>query len=484
MKGLSRNQAQHIIKIHRETNICEYLLNECFDEQRSFIKNTKRLKAILASRRGGKSFTCGIYLILTALLFPKVKCVYLGLVRESVINTMKDDVIDILLAKFSIKYSFNGTSLTYRFSNGSTIKFIGANSSVKEMDKLRGGKYKLVIIDECADWTQDLRELVYKVLKPAMVDNDGTIALVGTPGDIISTQNPPLFYAVTNEVEYEDDWALYKWNTLSNPHILEGWQKEIDRHTLKDPDWLNSANYKQEWLGQWVLDHDRTVYKFASEKNLIDELPTAKEYNFVLGMDLGYNDSTAFTLSAYSEFDLNLYIVKTYDSPKMLIPDIGAKIEEWKRLYPIHKFVIDGASKQFVEQMRSTLQIPFVIAAKTDKVKYIKMINSDLRLGRIKVLPGNDELLSEWRSLVWDPKQAHPTELSRCKNHLADATLYAWRFARHYLADTPKTAIDRTAEDYMFKTVLAKEKKRIEDDKNADYKSSAELAFDEEFGLS
>lgn len=478
-KPLSYAQAEQIVKTHIQNNMREYLLSECFPEQRAFIEDESRLKSILASRRAGKSYVSGIYLIITALLFPRTKSVYLGLVRESVMNTMIDDVINVLLPKFDIKHSFNGTSLTYRFTNGSTIKLIGADSSIKEMSKLRGGKYKLVIIDECADWTQDLRELVYKVLKPAMVDNDGTIALIGTPGDIISTQNPPLFYAVTNEVETEEDWALYRWNTFSNPHILEGWKEEIARHTEKDPDWQNSVNYKQEWLGQWVLDHTRTVYKFSEKKNLIDELPAAKEYNYVLGMDLGFNDSTAFTLSAYSEFDQNLYIVKTFDSSNMLIPEIGAKIDEWKSKYPIHKFVIDGANKQFVEQMRSTLQIPFVAAQKTEKAKFIRMMNSDLQSSKIKLLPGNEELLSEWRSLVWDPKQAHPTELARCKNHLADSTLYAWRFARHYLADTPKTAIDRTAEDFMYKTILSREQKKLDDKKHDDSKSGAELAFSE-----
>lgn len=480
---LTTAQAEQIIKADIKLNLSKYLLDECFPEQQAFIKDESRLKSILASRRAGKSYVSGIYLILTAMLYPGTKSVYLGLVRESVKNTMIDHVLDILLAKFDIKFKFNGTSLVYTFPNKSTIKLIGADSSVGEMAKLRGGKYKLVIIDECADWTQDLRDLVYKVLKPAMVDDDGTIALIGTPGDIISTENPPLFYAVTNEIEKDDDWVLYKWNTLSNPYILENWKEEIKRHSAKDPDWLNSPHYKQEWLGEWVLDQNRTVYKYSSAKNTISKLPEAKEYSYVLGMDLGYNDSTAFTLSAYSEFDHNLYIVKTYDSPNMLIPDIGAKIEEWKKQYPIHKFVIDGANKQFIEQMRSTLQIPFVSAQKTEKAKYIKMLNSDLRTARIKLLPGNDELINEWRSLVWDPKQAHPTELARCKNHLSDSTLYAWRFARHYLAETPKVAVDKTAEDYMYKTILARTKRKLEEDKTADYISSAESDFDKEFGF-
>ncbi len=481
-KQLTIAQANKIVSDHIKTNLPACLLNECFAEQRAFIEDPCRLKAILASRRAGKSYVSGIYLLLTAIMFPRTSSIYLGLVRESVMNTMIKDVFNVILPLFNIKHTFNGTSLIYEFENGSQIKLMGADSSGKEMAKLRGGKYKLVIIDECADWMQDLSELVYEVLKPAMTDLDGTIALIGTPGDIINTQNPPLFYSVTNEMEQQDDWKLYKWNTFDNPFMAKKWKKEIDRHLEKDPDWINSPNYKQEWLGQWVLNTDRTVYKFNPVKNLIDSLPSAKEYWYVLGMDLGWNDSTAFTLCAYSKFDPTLYIVKTFDSPKMLIPDIGKKIEEWQKLYPITRFVIDGANKQFIEQMKSNLQLPFVSAKKTEKAKFIRMMNSDLQFSRIKLLPGNEELISEWNSLVWDPKSAKPIELARCKNHLADSTLYAWRFAKHYLAESPKEAIDRSTEEFIFNSTM-KKYKAIEDAKKGNSsKSDVENDWDNQFG--
>ena len=478
-KTLTVAQAKLIVAENQKKNLPLFLLNECFPEQRAFIEDPCRLKSILASRRSGKSYVSGIYLLIEALSNPGVSCLYLGLERKSVKRIMLKDVFYVLLNKFKIKYNFNASDLIFTFENGSNIYLMGLDNAEKESAKIKGAKYKLAILDECADWTQDQRKIVYSDLKPAMIDLDGTIILIGTPGDIISTENPPLFYSVTNELEQGYEWGLYKWNALNNPYMKKHWEKEIAQHSKIDPEWLSSANYKQEYLGQWVLNHDRTVYKYTESKNTINSLPIAKEYFYVLGIDLGWNDSTAFTLCAYSNFDPNLYILKTFDSPKMLIPEIGDKIKEWDRQYKITKFIIDGANKQFIEQMKSNLQLPFVSAQKTEKAKFIRMMNSDLLSSKIKILPDNEGLISEWNSLVWDPKIAKPTELARCKNHLSDSTLYAWRFARHYLAETLQSALDKSTEEYMMKTVLERYKKKAEAKKNPDYLSQAEIDFPE-----
>lgn len=478
-------QAQLIVAENQKKNLPLFLLNECFPEQKQFIQDPTRLKAILASRRSGKSYVSGIYLLIEALSNPGVSCLYLGLERKSVKRIMLKDVFYKLLDKYRIQYNFNASDLIFTFENGSNIYLMGLDNAEKESAKIKGAKYKLAILDECADWTQDQRKIVYNDLEPAMIDLDGTIILIGTPGDIISTENPPLFYAVTNEIEKQGNWSLYKWNALNNPYMAVNWQKKIDKNIAFDPDWINSSNYKQEYLGQWVLDHERTVYKFKPEKNLIESLPiraTAK-YTYILGMDLGFNDSTAFTLVAYSPNDPTLYILKTFDSPNMLIPEIGDKIEEWKKQYAISRFVIDGANKQFVEQMRSNLHIPFVSAIKTEKAKFIRMMNSDLQFSRIKLLPGNEGLISEWRSLVWDPKIAKPTELARCKNHLADSTLYAWRFARHFLAEDLKTTEDKNTEEWMFNETLKKYKALAAAKKGNQFKSDIENDWDKEFGF-
>lgn len=58
-------------------------------------------------------------------------------------------------------------------------------------------------------------------------------------------------------------------------------------------------------------------------------------------------------------------------------------------------------------------------------------MNSDFRQGNIKLL-GCEELADEYISLIWDDRTTKREEHPSCPNHLADATLYAWRYCYNY----------------------------------------------------
>ena len=108
--------------------------------------------------------------------------------------------------------------------NGSVISVTGVDVDEKEMNKLLGRKYRLVCIDEASMYTIDLRNLVYGVLGPAMVDpNDdgesGTICLMGTASDFPRG----LFYDIT--VGKESSWQLYKWEPPITPMWLRSGQR-------------------------------------------------------------------------------------------------------------------------------------------------------------------------------------------------------------------------------------------------------------------
>jgi len=117
--------------------------------------------------------------------------------------------------------------------------------------------------------------------------------------------------------------------------------------------------------------------------------------------------------------------------------------------------VIDNASKQAVEEMRQRYTLPLIPAEKTGKRDYIELLNSDLTLGHIRILPKAQPLVDEWASLVWDERkfrsgkyEEHPT----CPNHLSDAFLYAWRYVYNYCAkpkyDKPLPNSEEAVEDF------------------------------------
>jgi hypothetical protein len=413
------------------------LLTGAFTKQLEFINDPAKLKATLCTRRAAKSYTGGLYLFKEALENAGTTCLYIALTRESAKKIMWKDVLKVLNRKHKLKARFNETNLTVTLPNGSIIYLVGVDSSEDEKEKLLGQKYKLVIIDEGASYNIDLHQLVYSTLKPAVADYRGTICIMGTPGNLTKS----LYFDITEGVEA--GWSVHKWNTFDNPYMAKQWQEEIDEITLERPLFIETPMFKQMYLGQWVIDESALVYKFNSDRNLYDKLPvyTHGSWQYLMGVDLGYEDDSAFVVVAYHEYNKILYVIDAYSKPKMDITDVATKIKEFKKKYDIHKVVIDGANKQAVEEIQKRHAIPLITADKTGKEDFIEIMNSELIQGKIKASKLTAaNLVDEWRGLVWKEVKAGQKRIENptLPNHLCDACLYIWRYCYAWLGEAPK----------------------------------------------
>lgn len=431
-----------------------------FPEQARFVNDTSFRIGVLCSRRAGKSYGIGLKLFKAAFENPGTTCVYIGLTRQTAKEIMWRSVVKELNKKFDTKASFNETELAVTFPNESRIRLIGLDKDEGEMHKVLGQAPSLVVIDEAGSFRQDLRMLCYEMIEPSLTDNDGTLCLVGTPTDLIHS----LFFDVTNGKE--PLWNLHKWNTTQNPYIKDKWGRRLEILKQTNPRIEETPSYKRMYLGEWVEDLSKLVYKYKPEVNDCDKLPPLEVYTYALGVDLGYNDATAFSLGAYSEHDPNFYIVSSYKQSGLIFSEVAEKIKELQRKYPISSIIIDGANKQGVEEMRRRYHIPLLVAEKQGKAEYIELMNSDYITGRIKILPDNDELRKELTSLIWDEsvtnkKVEHPS----CANHLADSSLYVWRASLSYLSEPRER--EKTVEDRLEEWVKREEEK-IERESNKD----------------
>lgn len=403
--------------------------------QEDFIKHPARFKAMIATRRFGKSYTGGLYLCKEAYENPGVSCIYIALTRESARKIMFKDILKPINRKLKLSIKFNETTLSATLPNGSVIYCMGVDSSEDEKDKLLGQKYKVAIIDECASFSIDLRELVYGTLKPAMADLGGTIAMLGTPGNLTKS----LFFDVTSGKE--PGWHVVKADTKDNPYMAEKWAKEIEELKRNQPYITETPMFKQMYLGQWVIDTDSLVYKFSEERNVFEHLPmyARGDWQYMLGVDLGYDDDSAFVVTAWHEHDKSLYVVDVFKRSKMDITDVATQIKKMQSRYGIHKIVIDGANKQAVEEIQKRHQIPLITADKTGKTDFIEIMNSELIQGYIKLHTTLARpLIDEWSGLVWKESAKKREEHPNCPNHLSDACLYIWRYCYSYLSEKPK----------------------------------------------
>ncbi len=423
-----------LLELTNRKNLVRSVTDFQFPKQALFVESKSKLIAGFCTRRAGKSYGVGLKLYNAALQNPGVSCVYIALTRDSAKRIMLKDVMKDIDRKHNLGAKFNHTELSITMPNGSIIYLLGMDSDKREMDKVLGQKFKLAVIDECGSFRQNVREIVYSKLRPACADLDGTIVIIGTPQNLTAG----LFYDVV-WAKTEPGWEIHEWSAFDNPYMRDKWQQEIDDILNANPETKDTPWFQQNYLGRYVVDTNSLCYRFDAKKNLIAhaKMPTLNHY--VLGVDLGYEDATAFSLLGYEQDGGKLYVVQVKKQKHMTLTAVAEMIEWFQFKYRPYKIIVDNAAKQAVEEMKTRFQLPLVAAEKQGKADFIEIMNNDFVAGNIMVSDSCVELISEYQNLIWDDQSDRKQEHPNCDNHLADATLYPYRYCYNYVKNVRKT---------------------------------------------
>lgn len=427
------------------------LLRSLFKEQRNIHNDPSRYISVLCPRRAGKTRAAATCLLMACLNKPDSNCVFATITQKMARGLIWNE-LRRLSKEYELNIRFVKTTVTAILPNGSTIHVTGADSR-SEIDKFRGQNYDLFILDECKSFPpRVITELVHEVIAPAMDDCLGTIIVMGTPGNALHG----VFYDATRPDSpiaspYGSDeksiWSFHKWHTKNNIKMPHLWVEQLKRKELLD---LADDNpiWRREYLGQWVADHDAFVYKYLPDRNgwEPDEksdnewgLPKGHEWQFVLGIDFGWEDPVAMTVSAFSDSHDTLFQVTDHKERHMHVADIARKVFELEEQFGGFVAMVGdsgGGGRRVIEELGHIYGIPLEAAEKTQKRDYIDLLNSDLIEGRIKIRP-NGGLADEWSVLVWkevrnDTYKSREKEDKAFPNHLSDSFLYSWRYCYHH----------------------------------------------------
>lgn len=377
-----------------------------FKPQWSFVLDASRRKTAICSRRAGKSHAAAVYLCETARRYDKSVCVYVALTRLSAKRILWA-IIKELNEAHKLNAVFNNTELTISFSNGSQIWLTGAEDQA-QIEKLRGNSYQLVIIDEAASFGDHLEELCDEVLEPALLETDGTLCMIGTPSSACVGK----FHEATTA--QQSPWSKHSWTILDNPHIPDA-KRWLENRCAENGWDEGHPIYRREWLGQWVWDALGLCVRYT-QKNVVETMPNLN-YMHVLGVDLGYNDATAFQVVSSSIKAPECYIHDGYKRTGMDVTAVAEKIREYQRRYTISKIMMDtgGGGKMIAEELSARFSLPISAANKTDKIGTMELLNGDLYSNKTKILKG-EPVLKEWDVLKWD--ESRKKEDPRFENHL------------------------------------------------------------------
>lgn len=414
--------------------------------QTKFLDDPARMKVLLCTRRAGKSYAAGLMLLEAAWKNPNVSCLYVALTRASAKRIMWKDVLKTIDREQQLGCRFNETELSVTLPNGSIVYLLGMDADEQEKEKALGQKFKAVCVDEAASYNVDLNEIVYGILKPATADYRGTIALIGTPGNM----KRGIFFDLTRGQDpgdpgkwEKDGWACYRWTAFQNPKVAEQWSAEIEDLRLANPAVEQTTLFQQHYLGRWVIDDTKLVYKFDSARNLFKELPVPKlgggrgRWHYVLGIDLGFNDPTAWVVCAYHDHDRCLYVLGADKKAGCDITEVADRTRNLMTKFEFDAIVIDNANRQAVEEIRRRHDIPLTAADKVGKADFIEIMNGDFVSGWIKLhATATLALQEEYGGLVWDERSPRREEHPASPNHACDAALYAWRHCYQWLSET------------------------------------------------
>lgn len=392
-----------------------------FDKQQRFLYDPAKRKAALCSRRAGKTFCCALYLCMVAMAIPDSVCVYIALSRKNA-RRLLWPVLKRLNRDQQLGLTFNDVELEARLPNGSQIWLTGANDR-SEIEKLRGEAYPLAVLDESASFGPYLEELVEDVLEPAMLDYDGTLCMIGTPAAHCTGK----FFDAT--MDPTQGWSVHQWTVLDNPHIpnAKAWLDE----RMQRKNWTDThPTYLREWRGRWVRSAESMVYRW-SDGAAFSQLPSGCEWEYVIGVDLGFEDATAFVIEAFSRDRPDVYVVDEFKRSKLIPSDIAAQLREYVSTYNPISIVCDtgGLGKSIAEELSQRYAMNIKPANKAGKLANIELLNGDLDAGLFRAR-ADSALVGEWKTLQWD--EDRKKEDSRFDNHLSDAALYAYRECKHY----------------------------------------------------
>lgn len=412
----------------------------------------------VTSRRAGKTTACALHLLQVAANTPKCVCLYITLART---NAKK--IIWPMLLDFNREHHLDGQSnesdLSLKFPNGSIIYISGAGT-LSEIDRFRGLALKLVYVDEAQSFGSYLNQLIDDVLVPACFDNRGQIRLIGTPGPI-----PVGFYY---DAYSNSNWSHHAWSLFDNPWILkkrgespeEILKQELERRGVQE----NDPTIQREIFGRFVIDTKRLVFDYSETKNHYNALPFTK-LNYLMGIDIGFEDSDAIAVLAYGDASPTTYLVDELITPKQGLTELVNQIEDMRKKYKPYKLMIDegGLGKKLAEEMRRRYKIPVQAAEKQRKFETIEMLNDSMRTGRFMARRdsrfANDSRLMEWDFDKMTPDKKVVSD--RFHSDICDATLYAFKESPAYTwqpepvkpkVGTPEWG--RAEEEKMFEAAL------------------------------
>ncbi|CAB5218302.1 Terminase-like family [uncultured Caudovirales phage] len=274
----------------------------------------------------------------------------------------------------------NGTELTFKGHNNSTIEFFSA----ERYDNIRGFTFDFLVCDEFAFMDS---EAWSEVLRATVLVKGKKVLLLSTP------KGRNHFHQIFNLESENPQYKSFKMTSYDNPIINP---TEIDDAKATLPDHI----FRQEYLAEFI-DGGAGMFNDLS----INDFPELTDRMFG-GLDIGRADDYT-VLTIYNEFGEMVYIQRwNHDTWNNIISKVVFQINK----YNCHTYVeVNGIGDPIFEQIKSqvtdsNLIQPFVTTSKSKQEIIEQLVVANQRK---EVTFKNEEWLHKELSMftyVYNPK--------------------------------------------------------------------------------
>lgn len=405
-------------------------------EQEAILRHAGKRLLVKACRQFGKSTLAALRAIHHAYYLPKALVLILAPSERQSGETFRK-VLDLLRAFPVAPQLVEENRHSLELENGSRIVALPCSENT-----IRGySSVTLLILDEAGDISRELFGAVF----PMLARSKGSIVVQGTPKG-----RRGLFFDLWENAE-PDAWDRVDADYTRCPWITPAEIREARR--------LLGDLFEQEYGCRFLILGTGLVYgSLDAARNVVDALPPpavpgrVDAWEYLLGIDFGVINGTAFTVGAWRAADPILYVLRSYKRRGMSPSEATDEVRELEKRYAFSRISADcgGLGKAFqVELLRRGL--PVDAALKTNKRGYLSILNGDLKSGRVVIVrDGCTELLDEIAQLRWvDPDAGEPREDPGADNDCADSFLYCWRSATAYLEEARAAEPPRTMDQVI-----------------------------------
>ena len=351
----------------------------------SYIGSTARLNLWEGAVRSGKSFISLLKFINFLKNGPPGQVMVVGVSRDA----LQRNVVIELCSIMGMPMPTPKSSQMNIFNR--IVHFVGANDE-RAQRRIQGSTLACAYVDEMTLIPQGF----FKML----------LSRLSVPGaQLFGTTNPdsPFHWLKTEFLSNQElDMKVFKFKLDDNPSLTDEYINNLKKE-------YTGLWYKRYINGEWVLA-EGTVYDFFDEdEHVIDNPPGPAEY-YVVGIDYGTSNPTAFTMFGYNKkYWPNVWLEREYyyDSKKFdrqktdtetvedLIKFIQSKI--------VRCIYVDPSAASFkVEMMRQGLG--GVIDADNDVLNGIRYLGNILNNGTLKICRCCKNTIREFQTYRWDEK--------------------------------------------------------------------------------